>query len=170
MRYIIGIVRFRTKEVDMDSYAKAKLAQYNKSFKAIDETYRNAAKQFGMSECTFWIIYTLRTEEAPLTQSEICSFQYQPKQTVNSALKKLESDGIISFSAGSDRRNKYVALTEKGLTLAKKTVDVFAETEVEALLDMPENEQNALCNLLEKYNSLLRTKLQTANMKGDQTL
>ena len=164
------IVRFRTKEADMDSYAKAKLAQYNKSFKAIDETYRNAAKQFGMSECAFWIIYTLRTEEAPLTQSEICSFQYQPKQTVNSALKKLESEGLICFFVGADRRSKNIALTEKGLRLAKNTVDIFAESEADALLAMPENERNALSDLLEKYNSLLRTKLQTANMKGDQTL
>lgn len=151
----------------MDNYAKAKLTQYNKSFKSIDETYRNAAKRFGMSECTFWILYTLRNETPPVTQSEICALQSQPKQTVNSALKKLESDGILSLSPGADRRNKYVSLTEKGLQLAEKTVDIFAESEANALLLMPEDEQDTLCSLLEKYNSLLNSKLQVLSLKGE---
>lgn len=42
----------------------------------------------GLSDCTFWILYALRENNARLTQSEICNFFYQPKQTVNSALKK----------------------------------------------------------------------------------
>lgn len=151
----------------MDSHAKAKLTQYNKSFKSIDETYRNAAKRFGMSECTFWILYTLRVENPPVTQSEICALQYQPKQTVNSALKKLENEGILTLSVGTDRRNKYVSLTPKGLRLAEKTVDVFADSEAKALLLMSEDEQDALCSLLKKYNSLLTDKLQAISLKGD---
>lgn len=151
----------------MDSHAKAKLTQYNKSFKSIDETYRNAAKRFGMSECTFWILYTLRVEKPPVTQSEICALQYQPKQTVNSALKKLESEGFLTLSVGADRRNKYVSLTEKGLALAEKTVDIFAESEANALLMMSEDEQDTLCRLLKKYNSLLNSKLQVPDLKGD---
>lgn len=151
----------------MDSHAKAKLTQYNKSFKSIDETYRNAAKRFGMSECTFWILYTLRNETPPLTQSEICALQYQPKQTVNSALKKLENEGFLTLSVGADRRNKYVSLTSKGLRLAEKTVDVFAESEANALLMMSEDEQDALCSLLKKYNSLLNSELQVSDLKGD---
>ena len=154
----------------MDSHAKAKLAQYNKSFKSIDETYRNVAKRFGMSECTFWILYTLRAENPPMTQSEICALQNQPKQTVNSALKKLENGGILTLSPGADRRNKYVSLTEKGLQLAKKTVDVFAESEAKALLLMSENEQDSLCLLLEKYSNLLNDNLQMLKLKGDTSI
>ena len=74
----------------MDEHAYRRLREYNDSLKAIDDTYRAAARRFGLPECAFWILYTLRVERAPLTQSEICALQYQPKQTVHSALKRLE--------------------------------------------------------------------------------
>ena len=54
--------------------------------------YRSAAKSCGISECAFWILYTLRVEEKPFTQAEICEFLIEPKQTVHSALKKLEDE------------------------------------------------------------------------------
>lgn len=75
----------------MDEHAYRRLREYNDSLKAIDDTYRAAARRFGLPECAFWILYTLRVERSPLTQSEICALQYQPKQTVHSALKRLEA-------------------------------------------------------------------------------
>lgn len=150
----------------MNTEARIKLIKYNNSIKSIDKTYRSIAKLFGMGECAFWIIYTLRMEPSPLTQRDICDLQYQPKQTVSSALQKMESEGLIAFSQGDDRRNKYVSLTEKGIRLAQKTVDKFCDAEAAALLRMSGKEQEQLNLLLSKYNKLLNGEIETIKIWG----
>ena len=47
------------------------LMAYNKETKKLDDLYRSAAKNCGMAECAFWILYTLRVEEKSFTQAEI---------------------------------------------------------------------------------------------------
>lgn len=98
----------------MDRNAYQMLIAFNRETKKLDDVYRSAAKSCGISECAFWILYTLRVEEKPFTQAEICEFLIEPKQTVNSALKKLEAEGYLTLSAGADQRSKRVCLTEKG--------------------------------------------------------
>ena len=76
------------------------LMAYNKETKKLDDLYRSAAKNCGMAECAFWILYTLRVEEKSFTQAEICEFLVEPKQTVNSALKKLVAEGYLAPGQG----------------------------------------------------------------------
>lgn len=153
----------------MDEHAYRRLREYNDSLKAIDDTYRAAARRFGLPECAFWILYTLRVERAPLTQSEICALQYQPKQTVHSALKRLEADGLLKLAHGGNRKSKYVCLTDKGTRLAERTVDRIAEAEAEALLGLSDGEREALFSLLQKYNRLLRARLDAPDGSGTAT-
>lgn len=154
----------------MNENVYKRLMGYNKSIKEIDDTYRNVARIFGLPECTFWILYTLRVGKSPLTQSEICSLQYKPKQTVNSALKKMESDGYISLSYGDDQRSKYISLTEKGIRLAEKTVDKVAEAEAQALSGMPVDEQEKLVEILGKFSDYLRIEILSLGDNRDITL
>lgn len=107
----------------MDRNAYQMLIAFNRETKKLDDVYRSAAKSCGISECAFWILYTLRVEEKPFTQAEICEFLIEPKQTVNSALKKLEAEGYLTLSAGADQRSKRVCLTEKGERFVKAHVD-----------------------------------------------
>ena len=144
----------------MDEHAYRRLREYNDSLKAIDDTYRAAARRFRLPECAFWILYTLRVERAPLTQSEICALQHQPKQTVHSALKRLEADGLLKLAHGG---------TEKGARLAERTVDCIAEAEAEALLGLSDGEREALFSLLQKYNRLLRARLDAPDGSGTTT-
>ena len=51
--------------------------------------YHRLARTCGLPDCAFWLLYTLRSEEAPLTQTQLSEQLSLPKQTVNSALKKL---------------------------------------------------------------------------------
>ena len=64
-----------------------------------------------------------------MTQSEICSFLYQPKQTVNSSLKKLASEGYIQLSV-SGHRSKQILLTEKGRELTSQTAVSYTHLDV----------------------------------------
>ncbi len=141
------------------------LSRLNNIFKENDEIYRNIAKKYSLPDCAFWILYTLREEGGIVTQREICSTIYLPKQTVNSAMKKLESDGYIQLSETNDRRSKQVSLTQEGLALAQKTVDRVISQEMAALSGLTPEEKEAFLRLYRKYTDLLH-----ANIKGPDKL
>ena len=143
----------------MDRNAYQMLIAFNRETKKLDDVYRSAAKSCGISECAFWILYTLRVEEKSFTQAEICEFLIEPKQTVNSALKKLEVEGYLTLSAGADQRSKRVWLTEKGERFVKAHVDRVPEAEAAALGAMTAAERDALIRLTGRYRALFAQKL-----------
>lgn len=75
---------------------KELLLKYNTLYKENDEFYHICAKTLGLSDCTFWILYALWETKKDFMQSELCSLLHLPKQTIHSALKKLECGGYIS--------------------------------------------------------------------------
>ena len=77
--------------------AEKQLSEYNHVYKENTAIYRDLSIRLGLNESTFWILYTLRIEESPVTQSDMCAILAYPKQTVNSALKKLEQEGLLTL-------------------------------------------------------------------------
>ena len=67
----------------------------------------------------------------------------EPKQTVHSALKKLEAEGYLARTSSADLRSKHMALTEKGEQFARTWIDRVPEAETAALGAMPEEESAA---------------------------
>jgi len=143
----------------MDRNAYQMLIAFNRETKKLDDVYRSAAKSCGISECAFWILYTLRVEEKSFTQAEICEFLIEPKQTVHSALKKLEAEGYLARTSGADLRSKRVALTEKGEQFARAWIDRVLEAEAAALCAMPEAERAAFVWGLHSFCRLLEERL-----------
>ncbi len=133
-----------------------KLNEFNNILKENEGIYRDIARVVGLSDSTFWILYALRDVNSGLTQSEICNELYQPKQTINSALKKMEVEGYIELSSTADRRKKQVYLTEQGVELAMKTVDLVILAERNALEKLSDIEQETFLNLFKKYTILLQ--------------
>lgn len=81
----------------MFSDLEQQLHQYNSLIKENDELYRDVARSLGLPDCAFWILYFIRENLMPLTQRQICSYLYLPKQTVNSALKNWKTKAISSL-------------------------------------------------------------------------
>lgn len=133
-----------------------RLSEYNNIIKENDNLYRNLAKKLGLSECSFWILYTLRFEGCTLAQSDVCNYLFQPKQSINSALKKMESDGYIELVHGTDRRSKQISLTADGIRFCERTVDRVIALERSALHDLPEEEHKLFLSLFRKYTDILK--------------
>lgn len=148
-----------------DHVMSKRLFEYNAIIKENEDLYRRIAKQFGLSECTFWILYTLREENTSLTQRELCYSLSQPKQTINSALKKMETDGYLELSSGEDRRRKQIRLTKKGEVLAKETVDKVIALENRTFDTFTEREQEDFLLLFRKYTDNLKNYLSERNLK-----
>lgn len=43
------------------------LAAYNDAYKEQDDLYRAVARQCGLSDCAFWVLYALRESGRPMT-------------------------------------------------------------------------------------------------------
>lgn len=133
------------------------LIRYNRIFKDTDKIYHNFAKSYGLSDCAFWILYLLRETDTQYTQAEICNMLSLPRQTVNSALKNLQSEGYISLTpAENNKKSKILVLTEKGEVLAKNSADIVLKAEIKVLRQFSENELQLFLSLSEKYAVLLR--------------
>ena len=132
------------------------LLEYNALIHDNDSLYRAAARRLGVSDCTLWILYSLRAESQPLTQKRLCGLMYLPKQTANSALKAMEAEGTITLSAGDDRRTRVISLTETGEELARRTADRVVLAEEQALAGMGQEERGRFLRDYRKFTDLLR--------------
>ncbi len=117
--------------------------QYEREIIRITREYQ---LKHNISDTAFWILYTLHENESRMTQTDICYCLYAPRQSTNSALKKLEADGLVEkiFVSGN-QKSKYIVLTQRGQRLAEevvkpmkcaeqKTFDSFTQEEIEIFL------------------------------------
>lgn len=127
------------------------LAQYNAQYKRQDKLYRDAARRLGVSDSRFWILYTLLESRDPITQGDIVDMAFLPPQTVNSALKKMEKEGLLSMTSTADKRKKRLTLTPEGTFLACQTAGQIFLREKAAMESLREEEQRQFLFLLKKY-------------------
>lgn len=129
---------------------------YQSLFKEINRLYRNIAKAYGLSECAFWVLYTLRTDRREWTQSELSDTLCQPKQTINSAFKQLRAKGYLIFGHDNGRRNKPVRLTEVGNAFVERTIDKVFDAEISALSGMKDSDWQTFWKLFDAHTNLLK--------------
>src|SRR5699024_10551534 len=114
------------------------------------------AKSCGISDTSMWLLYSLYLNDGTYTQKELYSVWHYPPQTVNSCLKNFEKQGIIKLEAvPGNRKNKLVALTEKGKDESRRIIARLIGAEQRACADMGAKEMQTLLSLTGKYTELL---------------
>ncbi len=139
-----------------ENHTEDSLFIYNSIMKENDNIYRDLARKLGLSECGLWILYALRAEYVAPVPSEICAVLHQPKQTIHSALKKLETDGCIELTQGKDHRSKQILLTDAGLRLCRDTVDRVIAAERAALSALSAEERKVFLNVFSKFTGFFK--------------
>lgn len=129
------------------------ITEYNQLLKECDTIYHSAAIRLGLSDCAFWILYTLQEEGKTVKQSDICDNASMPKQTVNSALKKLEKDGYLSLRRIDGKMGKSIHLTEKGFQFVDKKIKPIMLAEEKACSLFTEEEKGMF---LKVFHSLVQ--------------
>lgn len=81
-------------------YMSSNLREYNRIYKEVNDIYRDAASKFGLSNSVFDILYTICEVGEGCLQKDVCDATFIPKQTVNSAIRKLEQEGYLTLSNG----------------------------------------------------------------------
>ncbi|MFG6356957.1 MAG: MarR family transcriptional regulator [Acetatifactor sp.] len=133
------------------------MRRFNHLLGELDATYHDIALKFGLSDSAMYILYTLCDEGADCPLSEICRRCGLSKQTVNSAIRKLETEGILYLQkAGS--RGKIVCMTEAGRELAARTAMRLLNAENAILASWPPQDVKKYLDLTERFLNDIRER------------
>lgn len=143
------------------------IALYNQLIKEMDDLYRVYAKHCNLSETAFWILYCIREREEAFTQREICEYWFYTPQTVNSALKNMTEEGLLTLRAEEgNRKNKRIYLTEKGKETVERIVVPLMDAERRALAAIGEQETEVFLGIMKKHTELFRGEIEELTRQG----
>lgn len=119
--------------------------------------YNEYAKSVGLTLTEFKVLDILYRKRA-LTQKDIATIAYLPKQTVNAIIKGFIGKNIIKELTESnlDKRNKEINFTEYGLKYAEKLISRAKNIEYKALDAIGEDEIKILIKLITEYKDNLK--------------
>ena len=134
--------------------------QYTYLAGEINALYHEAAVKMGLSDSVQNILYVLCDQGSRCSQSEIGRLTGISRQTINSAIRKLERDGIVYLEQGRGR-NTIVCLTNQGKAFAAQRVVPLLEAEQKIWNEWTPEEQREYLRLTQKYRDGLKRHLQT---------
>lgn len=140
-------------------YLKAN--QYTYLAGEINALYHEAAVKTGVSDSVQNILYVICEKGDRCLQSEISKLTSISRQTINSAIHKLEKEGIITLEQGKGR-NTIVCLTGEGKAFARQKIYPLFEIENKIWEDWTEEEQQQYLLLTQKYRDGLKKYMENA--------
>ena len=123
----------------------------------INNVFHEMSQQMGLSDSVSCILYTICNFGDSCLLTDIINMTGIPKQTVNSALRKMEGDGYLQLETTQTRRKK-VVLTEAGKLLTRKTAEQMIRMENEIYASWTEEERQLHLALTQRYLDQLKEK------------
>ncbi|MDE6993469.1 MAG: MarR family transcriptional regulator [Lachnospiraceae bacterium] len=139
----------------MSDNLSQKLKRYNYLVGEIDAAYHEISTNLGLSDSVMRILYTICDNGADCPLQKICRLTGLSKQTINSALRKLEKEGFI-YLEPLGPKNKNVCLTDTGKHMAKQTACQVLAMENEIFASWPPEDVERYIELTEAYLRDLR--------------
>lgn len=137
------------------------LNQYDKE---LDEIYHRYAMEHHLSDAALWILYAIHDARGTITQADICNTWYFSRQTINTALKNLEQQGIIELnSIPANRKSKQIIFTKEGADIAQKLLTPLLTAERSVFSSLSDEENRLFLELCQKRCTLLREALENDN-------
>lgn len=94
----------------------------------------------------------------PVTVNELSEYLVMDRTTLGRNLKPLEREGLIKITAGEDRRQKLISITDKGMKILAKAFPVWQETQKKVLKQIGKNKwQEMLIDIEELLPKLQKT-------------
>lgn len=124
--------------------------EYDLLCKELDDLYREIAARAGLSNGAFSVLYALWDLGDGSLQRDLCGRCFLSKQTVHSAVRKLEGDGILRTEQGKGR-DLHLHLTQRGAELVRRAVIPIAQAEDRALNAMAPTDREELLHLTRQY-------------------
>ena len=123
----------------------------------IEGLYHDISLKLGLCDSISKILYTLCIYESRCPLSQLSRQNGLSKQTVHSAIRTLEEQGLV-FSEPADGRGKDILLTEKGNAFARQTAARIIEMENRIFESWTPEEAQQYLHLTEKYLAALQVE------------
>lgn len=137
-----------------------RLKLYNQICKEMDIVYHNYAKNCGLSDMAYWILYSIAESDEYFTQRDFCNDWFFAPQTVNSALKDLERRDIIFLdTVAGNKKNKLIKPTENGKKFIERFIMPLIKTECESFETLSREECELMLSATQKYIAALTEKV-----------
>lgn len=134
----------------------AQMRRFNMLTSEIDGAYHAAARKLGLSDSAMMILYALCEGGGECMLSAVTSCM--GKKTVNSALRKLEADGMVTAELCGGRKKK-LRLTDSGRELAEKTAAHIIRIENEIFGEWSDADKDAYIELTRRYLDMFKEKI-----------
>lgn len=139
----------------METIVNKELKRFNRLENEIHSAYHDAAFRLGVSDSALNVLYNISLEGECFV-SDLWAGGIS-KQTINSALRKLESEGALYLETAG--KKKRVRLTDKGKELASETAEKIIRIEKEILSGWEQVEVTEYLDYMERYLKNLKDKI-----------
>ena len=143
----------------MEKRICSKIHRINYLNAELNALYHHASLKLGLTDSAAMVLYTIYDNGENCLLSDIYKQSGVSKQTVNSAIRKLEKERIIYLEQHSGRPKK-VVLTDTGKEYVQKTVARLFDAEAAAFASWTEEEINAHIGFMEKYIDSFREQIE----------
>lgn len=146
----------------MDEKVRSINSEFTQLYKREDDLYHRYGVFFGLSDPAVWILYGLYEDtERIVTQNDLVSTWFYPKQTINYTVGTLVQRGLVELRQLPVARNsKAVLLTEEGKRFCKERILPLMQAEECSLSRMTEEEQEQLLRLSKKQLAYFEEEIQ----------
>lgn len=138
---------------------KDQIRQVNRLTYELDAIYHQAAWKLGLSDSAMRIVYLIYEKGDGCLLQDICRESSLSKQTVNSALRKLEGENVLYLEPAAGK-GKRIRLTDSGEGYVNRTAARLYEAERSVYQQWTGEELSRYLFLMEKYNRDLREKIE----------
>lgn len=151
---------------DAELIADSRLGAVNHVWREYMGIYDATAQQVGIPSSVLDSLYMLYLEDG-ITQKDICNRACLSKQTVHSAVMRLEKDGLVRAKRGKGR-SVLLFLTDAGRIEAKRIVRPIVEAEIRAYDTLTPEEFNQLISMISRIDEVLRSGMGSIGTNGKQ--
>lgn len=153
-------VRIHTNVGDAMKYNNSeKVRKINCLTNELDKLYHRAARKLNVSDSILCLLYVIYEKGNGCLLYDVCRESGLKKQTVNSAIRKLENGGIL-YLEHNKGRSKKICLTEKGKIYVNNTAARLYEAECNAFADWSETESEQYIMYMKKYINSLSVQIE----------
>ena len=138
--------------------------ELNRLTKAISELYRDISAKIGVSESVFDIFYAIAALGEGCCQKDICTYAFTSKQTIHSAIRKLEAEDFICMKPKKGREMA-IFLTAKGQAFMEEKISPVIDAENCVFTQMGTEESDLLLRLTRNYLNFLRSQFKERILK-----
>lgn len=143
----------------MNLYYKEVIHKINCLTNDLDTLYHQVARKIGVADSVLIVSYMIYEKGDGCPLYDIYKEGGVSKQTINSAIRKLESEGLLFLEQDKGKR-KRVWMTEKGKTYIEQTALRLLEVECNAFRDWNDEELEWYLKLMKKYNDAFRNEIE----------